>query len=96
MKYMVGLKNADQNLLNCICQNKEHIHEVYFGKNRKNSIEDGCCVYLCPIHHNMSSQGIHFNHELDIKVKQEMERKWLEYYNKTIEDFIEMYGRNYL
>ena len=31
MKFTVGLKNADQNLLECICQNKEHIHEVYFS-----------------------------------------------------------------
>ena len=31
MKYMVGLKNADQNLLECICQNKADIHEVYFS-----------------------------------------------------------------
>ena len=31
MKYMVGLKNGYQNLLDCICQNKAHIHEVYFS-----------------------------------------------------------------
>lgn len=31
MKYMVGLKNGDQALLECICQNKAHIHEVYFS-----------------------------------------------------------------
>ncbi|MBO5324474.1 MAG: hypothetical protein J6A88_10360 [Oscillospiraceae bacterium] len=31
MKYMVGLKNGDQNLLDCICQNKAQIHEVYFS-----------------------------------------------------------------
>lgn len=31
MKYMVGLKNADQQLLECICRNKDHIHEVYFS-----------------------------------------------------------------
>jgi hypothetical protein len=31
VKYMAGLKNGDQNLLECICQNKAHIHEVYFS-----------------------------------------------------------------
>ena len=31
VKYMVGLKNADEALLDCICQNREHIHEVYFS-----------------------------------------------------------------
>jgi len=31
MKYMVGLKIADRNLLQYICQNKAHIYEVYFS-----------------------------------------------------------------
>ncbi len=73
-----------------------HTHEVYYGKNRKKSIEDGCCVYLCPRHHNMSNDGIHFNKDLDLKVKKEMEKRWLEYYNKTIDDFIKRYGKNYI
>ena len=81
-----------------VCGNTNiHTHEVYYGtKNRNKSIEDGCCVYLCFKHHNMSNEGIHFNKELDLKVKQSMERRWLEVYNKTIDDFIKRYGRNYL
>ena len=73
-----------------------HIHEVYFGRNRQKSIEDGCCVYLCGNHHNQSDKGVHFDKNLDMKLKKEMEIAWLMYYNKTIEDFIERYGRNYL
>ena len=75
---------------------KINIHEVFYGRNRQKSIEDGCCIYLCPRHHNMSDEGIHFNHELDLRVKKEMEKKWLQCYNKTIEDFIKRFGRNYL
>lgn len=73
-----------------------HIHEVMFGRNRNNSIKDGCCVYLCGYHHNQSNEGVHFNHKLDMKLKKEMEKRWLEYYHKGIEDFIKKYGRNYL
>ena len=73
-----------------------HTHEVFFGKNRQKSIEDGCCVYLCGKHHNQSNAGIHFNHELDLKVKKEMQLKWQQVYNKTTDDFIKRYGRNYL
>lgn len=73
-----------------------HTHEVFFGKNRQNSIEDGCCVYLCGRHHNLSKEGVHFNHSLDLKLKKEMEKKWLETYDETIENFIERYGRNYI
>lgn len=73
-----------------------HTHEVFFGKNRQKSIEDGCCIYLCGTHHNMSNQGIHFNHDLDIMVKKDMEEKWLEVYGKTIDNFRQRYGKNYL
>ena len=31
MKYMIGLKNADSELLECIKKNKENIYEVYFS-----------------------------------------------------------------
>ena len=88
-----------QNKKECYkCKNTNvHIHEVFYGqKNRTKSIEDGCCIYLCPTHHNMSDAGIHFDKQFDLEVKQSMERKWLETYNKTIEDFIHRYGRNYL
>jgi len=73
-----------------------HIHEVFYGRNRKNSIEDGCCVYLCGKHHNQSRQGVHFNEELDNSIKKLMETFWLEYYNKTVSEFIQRYRRNYL
>lgn len=73
-----------------------HIHEVYYGRNRKKSIEDGCCVYLCGKHHNQSNEGVHFNHELDLKLKKEMQIAWMMYYDKTINEFIKRYGRNYL
>lgn len=73
-----------------------HIHEVFFGKNRKKSIEDGCCVYLCGRHHNQSNEGVHFNKELDLKLKRKMEEQWLLTYHKGIEEFINRYYKNYL
>lgn len=73
-----------------------HTHECFFGKNRKKSIEDGCCVYLCGKHHNQSNQGVHFNKDLDLKIKQQMQLYWMKHYNKTTEDFIKRYGKNYI
>ena len=73
-----------------------HIHEVFFGKNRKTSIEDGMVVYLCGRHHNLSDEGVHFNHELDLKLKKTAEKRWIEYYGKSIDDFIKRYYKNYL
>lgn len=73
-----------------------HTHEVFFGKNRQKSIKDGCCVYLCGWHHNQSNKGVHYDNKLDLALKKLMERRWIEYYNKTIDDFIKEYGKNYL
>jgi hypothetical protein len=73
-----------------------NIHEVYFGKNRQNSIKWGCCVYLCSKHHNQSNDGVHFNKELDNHLKQVMEQQFLKHYDKTIEDFISIFKKNYL
>lgn len=73
-----------------------HRHEIFFGKNRKKSIEDGLVVFLEPKLHNMSNLGVHFNKEFDKTLKEAGQMIWMTYYNKTSEDFRKRYGRNYL
>ena len=74
-----------------------HRHEVFFGTaNRQKSIRDGLVIFLTPEMHNMSNKGIHFNRNFDIAAKRSGERAWLDYYGKTIDDFIHEYGKNYL
>lgn len=80
----------------CGTLNSIHTHEVFYGKNRNNSINDGCCAYLCVKHHNGSNEGVHFNHKLDLELKQKTQLAWMKYYNKTQKDFIDKYKRNYL
>lgn len=75
---------------------RAHRHEVFFGRNRKRSIEDGLVVFLTPAMHNMSDQGVHFNRSFDLELKKAGQKTWMEYYNKTAEEFIDRYGRNYL
>ena len=74
-----------------------HLHHIIFGKNRKKADEDGLVVYLCYNHHE-GTMGVHGKkgHELDTILKTRAEQRWLEYYNKTKEEFVERYGRNYL
>lgn len=73
------------------------IHHVFYGNKRKKSTEDGLVVPLCAEHHR-GTYGVHGKegHNLDLKYKKLAEQKWLNYYNKTIEDFIKRYGKNYL
>ena len=72
-------------------------HEIFYGvRNRQKSIDDGLVVFLTPDMHNMSNYGVHFNKSFDKELKQLGQKVWMEYYNKSIEDFIKRYGRNYL
>lgn len=72
------------------------LHHIFFGvANRKISDQDGCVVYLCASHHT-GAKGVHHNRDLDLKLKRICERAWLEYYDKTIDDFIRRYGKNFI
>ena len=68
-------------------------HEIYYGANRKMSIREGFVVLLCP-HHHTGNGGVHFNREMDLKLKEKCQ---LEYEKThTREEFMSLVGRNYL
>lgn len=71
-----------------------HKHHIYGAANRKISDKYGFWVWLAPEWHNMSDYGVHFNKELDLKLKQECQRKFEETHSR--EEFMEIIGRNYL
>ena len=73
-----------------------HLHHILGGANRKFSDEDGLFVYLPPELHNMSDKGIHFDKEFMDYAHKVGQKAWMEHYNKTTEDFIKRYGKNYL
>lgn len=72
-----------------------HKHHIFFGANRKKSEEDGAFCYLCYMHHNGGNYGVHFNKELDTRLKKECQEAWQEKYG-TIEDFRKRYGKSWL
>ena len=74
------------------------IINVIFGTaNRKLADQDGLTVYLCYEHHE-GNNGVHSKngHELDLELKQLAQKRWMEYYDKTEDDFLQRYGRSYL
>lgn len=72
-------------------------HEIFYGrKNRQKSIEDGLVIFLRPEDHNMSNHGIHFNKTFDLSAKKLAQQRYMCYYNKSTDEFIDRYGRNYL
>ena len=80
----------------CKTQISLHRHHIYFGSaNRKLSEEDGCWIWLCARHHNMSDFGIHFDRAFDLGVKRICQERWEAIYGDR-EAFRKRYGKSYL
>ena len=77
-------------------QNIEVHHCIYGTGRRKLSDKYGLVVCLCYSHHR-GTFGVHGKngHELDLKLKQQCQKAW-EYQIGTREQFIMLFGRNYL
>lgn len=72
-----------------------HKHHIFYGTaNRKNSEKYGMTCMLCARHHNMSDEGVHFNKKMDDGLKQFAQRQFER--THTHEEFMEIFGRNYL
>lgn len=73
-------------------------HEIFEGRtgNRQKSIEDGLVIFTLPELHRTSKNSIHLAPKKWEWLKQLAEKTWCEYYNKTPDDFLKRYKRNYL
>ena len=71
-----------------------HKHHVFGGCRRAASEKWGCWVWLRADWHNMADYGVHFNHELDAKLKAECQEKF-EYLHGH-EAFMAVFGKNYM
>ena len=70
------------------------LHHVLYGtSNRKQADKYGLTVWLCLRHHT-GDRGVHFDKGLDLKLKEMAQAKFEE--THTREEFIRIFGRNYL
>lgn len=74
--------------------NNLHKHHVYMGSDRKKADKWGCWVWLRADWHNMSNYGVHFNKDLDLRLKREMQEAFEKKYGKK--KFLEVFHKNYL
>lgn len=72
---------------------RQELHEVYFGRNRINSMLYNCVVPLCYEHHRGNS-GVHHNHLLDMLLKKKCQQRFMEVYPDK--DFLSIFYKNYL
>jgi hypothetical protein len=72
-------------------------HHVFFGPNRKNSEKYGLKVYL---HHNrchiFGARSVHQNAKVDKAIKRVVQKRAMKHYGWTIEQFREIFGKNYI
>ena len=70
-------------------------HHVFFGRGfRTLSEEYGLKVYLC--HDSCHLNGVHKNATLNRKVQAVVQKRAMQYYGWTIDDFRKIFGRNYI
>lgn len=73
------------------------LHHIFYGMKCRNlSEENGLKVWLCPFHHVGTKQGVHFNKQFDLYLKRVAEEIWIGKNHKTKDDFIKIFGKNYL
>ena len=80
-----------------ICGDIYHLecHHIFYGNaNRKWSEKFGLTCFLCHFHHT-GRDGIHFNKEMDEKLKKFAQKKFEEVHGDR-ECFMKIFGRNYL
>ena len=75
-------------------------HEVFEGRtsNWDKSIEDGLVVFTTPEFHRNGKFSIHKSHKQweDTTHMQDIAKEvWMEYYNKTEEEFLERYRNRF-
>lgn len=73
-----------------------HEHHVYGGSRRKLSEKYGLKIYLRSDWHNIADYSVHRDPVLDKKIKAEVQKIAMEHYKWTVEDFISIFGKNYI
>lgn len=71
-----------------------HHHEIFFGRNRQKSINWGCQVWLCGLHHNLGNYSPHQNHDVDMMLKRFGQEEFEKVYGHEL--FMEVFKKNYL
>lgn len=81
--------NADYYGLDC--------HHVFGGSNRKLSEKYGLKVYLCHTScHIFGKDSVHQNGKINKLVKATVQRRAMQYYGWTEQEFIAIFGKSYI
>ena len=89
-------KNTERCFI-CHSRNWLEWHHVFGGYGiREKSEKDGLKVRLCHYCHNEPPNGVHHNRQIRRKLQAYAQRKAMEHYGWSVEDFLKEYYKNYL
>lgn len=71
-------------------------HHIIFGPFRQKSEKYGLVVHLCHWCHNEPPNGAHHSRETNMHLKRIAQRAAMEKYDWDINQFREIFGKNYL
>lgn len=73
-----------------------HKHHVIPGNGRRQRSEEfGLYVWLCPFHHEFSLESVHLNKDIMNMMKRRGQRAF-EYEHGSRDEFVSIFGKNYL
>lgn len=72
------------------------IHHIFGAANRDKSTKYGLVVPLCHYCHNEYPNGVHQNKENRLKLQRIAQMRAMKKYGWTTEEFIKIFGKNYL
>lgn len=93
------LQNDSSKCFKCKRTIKTEEHHIFGGNpNRAKSEKYGLKVYLCHDCHNRDKKhkSIHFDKDEMLKLHQIGQKAFMQYYNKTKDEFRKEFGKNYL
>lgn len=80
----------------CGSHNWIEIHHIFGAANRSKSTMYGLVVPLCRWCHNEPPNGVHHNKALRLHLQTIAQKKAMERYDWTEDDFRKIFGKNYL
>jgi hypothetical protein len=90
------IQNSKDRCYMCGMYRPLECHHVYGAAFRKKSEKYGLKVYICHWCHNEPPYGVHQDPDRRCWLQSEVQKIAMRYYGWTIEDFRELFGRNYL
>ena len=73
---------------------KHHVLGGFLSNNRNLSETYGLWVYVCKKHHTDPKEGVQYNKELNLKLKQEAQRAFQKFYGRSM--WMRLFKKNYI